>query len=68
MNVEHLTVYFDIDRHEADGKGFCVDTDHADEGNARNPGDWGSRFATAEEAGQFAVQQLNELARQTTRV
>jgi len=54
VNVPHLTVYYDHERHMAGQEFYCVDEDHPDdECGRRCPGSSGNRFGSCEEAGQF---------------
>jgi hypothetical protein len=53
VNVPHLTVYFNQQLQDRDGKGYCVDHDYPDNDQGRQPGDLGVRFATPHEAGQY---------------
>jgi hypothetical protein len=61
MNVPHLTVYFDREHADRDGKGFCIDHDLPDVDGQRQGGNVGQRFETATAAGQYVAAQLVQM-------
>lgn len=62
MNIPHLTVYFDPERHEQDGMGFCCDHDEADVDGKRCGGNIGARFESPEELGKYVSEKVKFLS------
>jgi hypothetical protein len=62
MNINHLTIYFDQEHFDRDGKGFCVDHDPPDIDGQRQSGSIGFRFETVQQLCDHIAPHLQYLA------
>jgi hypothetical protein len=63
MNIDHLTIYFDAEKHNSTGMGHCVDIELPDNSDGtRASGTTGYRFETAAEVAAFVVDWLSNQA------